>query len=344
MKKSKLLISVLGLASVATLASCGFNWKTMSFTFTDNTTTSKESTDNDKTSDNSSEEATSKYKSPTKDVSYWQEYTKKQYYEEDFSSKKVAYQFSLKDAELSSYKYHILINLYEDGEFVINQYRDDQKTQYFDYYGYWANMNDESIYAGISYYSNSMSAYVYGIDYSYTLTITDGAFDTFGINLAMGFSEGGVYVRNVNVSGNGDIAYKTVTDFETSIGVTRGDKIAYQDVPTQDGGEEEPEDKTLFAWTSDSENYLLTFNTDCTYVFEFKTAGLIENGTWSFESWSMKIKNSANAEIAATMDSTTHAFTLEYVSGISDRVTRTFTVESSVWGPKLGTSGSYTAK
>ncbi len=349
MRKSKLLPLALGLIATTGLTSCGFNWKTMSFTFTDNASEDKTSSDENKTSGDKKDDSatTSKFKTPTKDTSYWQDYTKKKYYEEDFSTKTVAYQFVLKDAELSSRKYQVLINLYEDGEFVINQYYDTEKSQYFDYYGYWANMNDENIYAGITYYSSSLSGYVYGIDYSYNLTKTGDAFDTFGINLAMGFAEGGVYVRNVNVSGNGEVTYKTVADYEKSIGATRSTKAAYQEAPAggdDTTGGDTTTKKALFAWTSDSENYLLTFNSDCTYVFEFKTASLIENGTWSFENWEMKIKNSKDEEIAATLDSTTHTFSLNYVSGISDLVKKTFTVESSVWGPALGSSGSYTAK
>ena len=307
------------------MSACTFDFKTMAFYF-----------DNKTSQDSfSNENITNNFLSPSKDVNYWQEYDHKKFYEEDFSSKKPLYQFTLIDSELSEgRKYDVLINLFEDGEFVISQYGLTNKVV-MDYYGYWANIDNEYIYAGISCYSSSTSGEVYNISYSYNLTKTGNKFDTFGINLSLGFAEGGVYVRNKDITGDGNVKYNTLKDFENEYNLTRTDKLPYQE-PKND-----EEDNTLFSWTSDSENYLLTFNKDGTYLFQFKTASLKEEGTWSFVNWKMKIVNSKNQEIEAVMDNTTHAFTLEYVSGISDRVKRTFTCESSIWGKALGSSGTY---
>ena len=356
MKKTKLISLLSIIFGTSILTSCSFNFKTMSFEFGDGENKTQDTTKEDKTSDNTTKKddettTTSKYKTPTKNTDYWQAYTKKNYYEEDFTTKTVAYQFVMTNVELNEGRpYNVLINLYEDGEFVINQYYTVKGVQYFDYYGYWTNMNDENLFAVTTCYSNVGSGIVNGIDYSYSLTKNGDGFDTFGINLALGFAEGGVYVRNRDVIGNGEVVYKTVADYEKTLNVTRSSKPDYEENSSQDKDDDKKDDSssttdtTLFTWTSDSENYTLKFNKDCTYVFEFKTAKLVENGTWSFSNWELKIVNSNNVEIAATMDSTSHAFSLNYVSGISELVTRTFTVDSSVWGVALGTSGSYTAK
>ncbi len=424
MNKNKLFKACAIVLSSLALASCAsFDVERMAFNYGDN---GKQNSTDSQTSDGGESAIT--YKTPTKEASYWQDYTHKQFYTEDFMKKTPAYQFVKTDCELrEGMNYDIILNLFDDGEFVISQY---SSSVIMDYYGYWANVGNSYIFAGINCYRASVSGSVCNINYTYNLTFNGSAFDTFGLNLALGFAEGGVYVRNTDISGDGSVIYKNVEDFETQRSLTRpaakeytpaegeeekevlvemtsssansamtlyvdnsfefsfkssggsftesgtwaldGDTLSI----TIDGGEtitatlasgvytleyvaktssrvtatftcdasaiKANTVKVLFTWGSTSENYILTFNSDCTYHFEFKSYSLDEDGTWSYSGFALTLTNSAGKTLTPALgeDGT---YTLDYVSGVSDRVTRTFTLEKAVWEATLGTTGTYYA-
>jgi hypothetical protein len=100
----------------------------------------------------------------------------------------------------------------------------------------------------------------------------------------------------------------------------------------------------LFSWTSAGDGACtLDFNKDGTYKFVYTTMGLTETGTWTWENWSMKIKQSNDNEISVTMDSETHALNVHYVAVAGGgALNHEFTCSSDVWGGALGGSGSYT--
>ena len=422
MRKTRLFLVSLGLLG---LTSCGFDAERMAFVLDDKTKTGTVEENN-----TSSDEPVITYKTPTKPVEHWQNYTQKQFYEEDFFSKPIAYQFTAKDIDFhnNANKYNLLINLFEDGEVVISQYIVGGSI-YFDYYGYWANLDNESLYMGVSCYS--MGGSVVGISYSYNLTKTAEAFDTFGVNIALGFKEGGVFVRNTDINGTGEVKYATVKDFEDEISFTRGSRPAYDDpnkeetktvqavmdttsltstmtlftdhtfqfdykssaasitelgtwsyeedvfaitindgetiTATLDGDTytlnyvaktsnrikadftitkealEPKEENLLLSWNGDSENYILEFYRDGTYYFEFKSYNVKENGRWIYKDNRLYIINSANVKIEASLDASTSLYTLNYVSGVSNRLKRTFTLAGDIWKPALGDTGTFNA-
>ncbi len=53
-------------------------------------------------------------------------------------------------------------------------------------------------------------------------------------------------------------------------------------------GAYEPTDSTdeLFAWSNDG-SYVLSFKADGTYEYQFEKVGIVENGTWTFEGWTL---------------------------------------------------------
>lgn len=380
-----------------------------------------------------------KYKTPTKSVEYWQDKTPEEQVKEKRNDKVVAYQFYLENVNINGENtpkyYSVVMNLYEDGFASIAQYNTDSKYV-TDYYGYWTSINDEHLYVGFTNHTNSTQpGVIYGISYSFELVEADGAFETFGINLALGFGEGGVYVRNYDVSGDGKVTFATLTDFEKKIGYVRADapaeetpaeakilfsfdsgnennlmdiyddgtyvftfksvgltdkgtwawengkftitdkeghtceatkeednslKLEYTEYVTSKGkvkrtfvcehsiwsaaldGKTETEASVLFAFTSDSENYLLDVYTDGTYVFTFKTAGLTDKGTWTWQGWNFALTDSKGNVTEATKGED-HSLNLTYVEhNLSNgRVTRDFTCPSSVWGPAFNGQGDY---
>lgn len=348
MKNKKVLLIVLSFlvaALMVQLSGCYFNTADFTFRFG---SPQKNHTHVDSDSDNKCDvcgidmgsgnigDDEFEYKTPTRNFAEWQEYTKEQYVAEDVSSKTVVYQFSAEDVALREGRYYdILINLYADGFAKISQYC-CADGYVIEYYGYWTNM-DDSIYFGVSCHTNTrMPNKTYGISYSYNLTWQDGAFADFGLSLALGFAEGGQFVRSYTMSGDGTVVYEAEEKFEERIGFKQADF---------GGGEDEkPGDETkelLFSFKSDSENYLLDFNKDGTYKFMFKTAGLEEEGTWEWKNWTLTIINKNGKSTVATRDADTNTLTIEFVAAINDKVKRTFTCESSVWGVAFGGKGDY---
>ncbi|MGS0972438.1 MAG: hypothetical protein ACVCEJ_04220 [Candidatus Izemoplasmataceae bacterium] len=97
----------------------------------------------------------------------------------------------------------------------------------------------------------------------------------------------------------------------------------------------------LFSWTG-TDSMLLDFYDDGTYVFEYASYSIVEEGTWTWENFEMTLTQSDDTVITATMDGTTYELSLDYVAVASDQLKQTFTVDSATWGAALGSSGSYT--
>lgn len=172
------------------------------------------------------------YQTPTIDYDVWQEYTAEQQLAENVSEKTVVYQFAgFGDHELGIY---VLVNLYDDGfatAVELTAANGDYMGGFgYIYYGYWANLEDE-IYIGFTNYAmysanadaektddenadaeEASSSKTRTVDYSYDLVREDGLF-TFGFNACLGFNDGGQFVRNVDMLGDGVPAYGTIQDF-----------------------------------------------------------------------------------------------------------------------------------
>lgn len=106
---------------------------------------------------------------------------------------------------------------------------------------------------------------------------------------------------------------------------------------------ETADENLLFAWASAGDgNCTLDFNKDGTYKFVFTSYGMTETGTWTWNNWSLKLKQSNNTEITATMDNDSHALNLHYVAESSAMLTHDFTCSADVWGAAFGGQGTYT--
>ena len=101
--------------------------------------------------------------------------------------------------------------------------------------------------------------------------------------------------------------------------------------------------EVLFSFTSDSENYLLDINTDNTYTFTFKTAGLVEEGTWDYHGWKMTLTDKNGKVMEVDKDNDEHEMRLHFVAAVDERVNRDFTAPSSVWGVAFKGQGDYPA-
>ena len=107
-----------------------------------------------------------------------------------------------------------------------------------------------------------------------------------------------------------------------------------------------PSSNALFSWEPNNEGEdkgtcTLDFFADGTYEFAFPSMGVKENGTWSWDSWSMTIIKPSGTEVTVEMDDD-HAFFFDYVADINEMLHQNFIAPSSVWGVALGPSGSYT--
>lgn len=290
------------------------------------------------TTDQPTDEPSSKYKKPTKELSYWQDMSSDKLVNEDRDAKTVAYQFVVDGAEVGEQKrvYDIIMNLYDDGFASLVQYKTDG-GYVTDYYGYWANMNDENIYLGFACHTNTTQpGTVCGVSYSYNLSETDGMFDTFGLNLALGFGEGGVFVRNYDVSGDGKVTYATLAEYEKHIGFTRPST-------KPDNPPDEPvEAKVLFSFDTTSETSTLDIYDDGTYVFTFKTVGLVDQGTWEWKNWKFSLTDKGGNKTEAVLDEEKN-LNLSYVEHTTSngKVKREFTCSKSVWGTAFGGQGTY---
>ena len=335
-----LLCIVLSLCLMATmLTGCYLNSSTFTIYLGDSGTTGSSDddtgTDNgddsddddDDDDDDSGSTYTTTYLTPTRDYTEWQEYTSEELVAEDISEKEIAYQFSEEDVILSERNYDVLVNFFTDGFVQIRQYY-LTGGYYTTYYGYWANMDDEYIYMGISCHTCSHSSYtgvVYGISYSYTLTIGDEGFETFGINLTLGFAEGGQYIRSYDMSGTGEVIYATVEDFETQIGyVSDSDDDDDDDSDDDtDSGEEATEVATLEGgYTS------IVLYSDGTYVFSYSTY-VSESGTWSYEDSVFSITTAGGNTITAEEDED-GALSFTYTADINSQLQDGYTLSDEV--------------
>lgn len=281
------------------------------------------------------------YKVPTTEASVWQGYSAEELADEDVSGKNIAYQFV--ESHTDNRNISVMVNLYEDGFARISQYSEGgQGVMSYYYYGYWTSVNDEYIYMGYSAYSyegqdvpaqNVYHGDIATVDYSYELTLNDGAF-AFSLNACLGFGNGGVYVRSVDMAGDGSVQYTNEADF-----------IAYADdywtnysgeqVTVADDDIEIPENSivvetfgpdvssqisdgffvTSDAWgpvlmtsgsyaPTDSEDsvFTMTSTTGKPYIitfyangtYTFEYPGMVsENGTWTWESWTMTMTTPA---------------------------------------------------
>ena len=313
MKKIQKLLSLSALALF--LTSCEFDPSKMAFVYPhghDNTSDSSKA----ETPSVSSEDSKTGFLTPTKDVSTWQAYSNEQLAKEDPSTKKVVYQFTSESLTLTKgHNYDIIVNLYDDGYFLIGQYGQGSGI-YFHYLGYWANQED-SLYCGVScYVSNYYPDQIAGISYSYNLTKTGSNFDTFSLNLALGFREGGLYVRSTDISGNGKVVYENLDAWTQHISFTpiKVDPVG-------------PEEKTVKAtWNTSADSKTLVFYTDNTYEFNFASYNIKEEGTWVLDGTSLKIVQSNNNEIEATLAD--GIYTLNYVAVVNAQLKNTFTLEA----------------
>ena len=280
-------------------------------------------------------------KKPTTSEEVWMAYSAGQYVAEDVSAKAIAYQFAADGLELSPGRnYGVLITLYEDGFVVLSQAH-IESSSVLRYYGYWINNDDESLWFCVMYHAYDASD-IKTIDYSYTLeTDAEGdSFVPFDINLALGFADGGQFVRQASIGGDGAQMYASERDYLIHLGIDP------DNLTIPGGSEEEPETpeqgEVLFSFVSDSENFLLDINADGTYTFTFVTAGLVETGSWSWQSWTFTLTDANGKQTVARPDEETHALSLHFVAVANEQVNRDFTCDASVWGAAFGGQGDYT--
>ena len=283
-----------------------------------------------------------KYRKPTMAEEHWQEYSGVDYYNEDNDSKKIAYQL-LGHGEVQAKEtaiFDALLNFYEDGEMVMSVFGRGNAYQYF---GYWTNVDDENLWFCVMDYMVVGMDQICTIDYSYELT---GHFDPITVNVALGLADGGVFVRDLPAGGDGTVQYPSIKDWFASLGYEMPSKVAISASGEGEAAAESTEaaeavPEVLFSFKSDSDNYLLDINKDGTYTFTFKTAGLVENGTWTYHEWKMKLIDRNGKEMLVDKDNPEHEMRLHFVAATDERVNRDFTAPSSVWGVAFKGQGEY---
>lgn len=285
-------------------------------------------------------EATANYLSPTTPEEVWQNYSKEDYVAEDVSSKPIAYQL-IGYAEVDAggpTPFDAILNLYGDGEAVLSVYGMGRATEY---YGYWTNEKDEHLWFCVTCYTMEGASGVCTIDYAYELT---EHFNEVTVNIALGFADGGQYVREMPIGGDGSVTYTSTEEFLREKGWEPAPPV--EDAPgsepeTNEGTDRE--DAPLFSFVSDSENYLLDCYGDGTYQFTFVTAGLVEVGEWSWQDWTFTLTDANGKVTTAEMDDESHSLNLHFEAAATDMVNRDFTCDAVTWGTALGTTGSYTS-
>ncbi len=275
------------------------------------------------------------YKTPTVDESVWQGYDGAAYLAEDEGSKPIAYQLTghteIDTGETTAFD--SLLNLYEDGESVLTVYG---MNNVYTYFGYWTNEEDH-LWFCVAHYGMAAQPGTCTIDYSYELT---RMFDDVSVNIALGFANGGQYVRETPIGGSGEVMYTSVKDFLLEKGWTETD-AGYRPLPGEAPGNDPAQNAILFSWESGSENYLLDCNADGTYAFTFATVGLVETGTWSWQDWTFTMTDSNGTVTTAEMDPDSNALKLHYTAASSDQLTWDFTCGPEVWGAAFNGTGSY---
>ena len=274
------------------------------------------------------------YKTPTIDEATWQGYSADDYTGKDVSSASIAYQL-IGHADITAggdpQPFDALLNLYEDGLSILTVYG---RGNAYTYYGYWTNVDDENLWFCVAHYAIAGQPGTCTIDYSYDLT---GHFDEITLNVALGFADGGQFIREMPISGDGSIQHTSIETWLADLGWTAPDPVETSpeetDTPDMSG--------LLFSFTSDSENYLLDCYADGTYKFTFVTVGLEETGTWTWKDWSFSLTDTNGKVTTAETDPDTHALKLHFVAAINEQVNRDFAAESSVWGTAFNGEGAY---
>ncbi len=100
----------------------------------------------------------------------------------------------------------------------------------------------------------------------------------------------------------------------------------------------------LFAWQSAGDgNCTLTFYRDGTYLFEYTTMGAQEEGTWTWQGWTLTVTTPGGNASTASMDADTNALNFHYVADMGGgMLTHDFTVGADVWGAAFGGQGNFT--
>ena len=142
-----------------------------------------------------------------------------------------------------------------------------------------------------------------------------------------------VFVRNIPAGGDGRVLYPSIREWFSSFGYDMPEKTF--------GSDTSQEAEILFSFTSDSENYLLDIYNDCTYTFTFKTAGLVETGTWDYHEWKMTLTDKNGKVTEVDKDNPEHEMRLHFVAAVDERVSRDFTAPSSAWGVAFKGQGDY---
>lgn len=284
-----------------------------------------------------------KYKTPTVPEETWQSYSGLDYYNEDVDNKAIAYQLTghgeIQAGEAAVFD--ALLNFYEDGEMVMSVFGRGNAYQYF---GYWTNVNDENLWFCVMDYMVFGMDQICTIDYGYELT---GHFDPITVNVALGLADGGVFVRDLPAGGDGSVQFPSIREWFASLGYEMPEKTemvmsgAEGAEETTPAVQEEAVPEVLFSFTSDSENYLLDINKDGTYTFTFKTAGLVETGTWQYHEWKMTLTDENGKVTEVDKDNPEHEMRLHFVAAVDERVSRDFTAPSSVWGVAFKGVGEY---
>lgn len=283
----------------------------------------------------------SDYKTPSVSEEVWADYTAEQYVSEDVTAKSIAYQFTADGLELSDGRfYYVILNLYTDGFVVLTQaYPADGRV--LRYYGYWTNEDDAGIWFCVTQHAFiSDLTNVKTIDYSYTIELNGEktAFNSFDVSLALGFADGGQYIRTAAMDGSGDVIYTSESEYLIHAGIEIGEEKG----PSEEPDDPVEETEVLFSFISDSENYLLDINKDGTYTFTFVTAGLVETGTWTWKNWTFTLIDANGTQTVAELNGETKALSLTFKSvAANGAVTRDFACEASVWGVAFNGSGEY---
>lgn len=275
------------------------------------------------------------YKKPRTSEDVWQEYSAKEFADEDVTGKPIAYQligYGEVDAG-GPQAFDALLNLYENGEVMIDVYG---MGNGYRYYGYWTNEGDENLWFCVMYYTVLGNGQFCTIDYGYDLT---GHFNEVTINIALGLADGGQFVRSIPASGDGSVQFASVEDWYAQFDYTIPE-ILYRESNAQAAAE--VNENLLFSFLSDSENFLLDINNDGTYTFTFVSAGLVETGSWEWKDWTFTLTDAKDRVTTVTPDTETHALNFNFVAVVDDRVNRDFSAEAEVWGAAFNGEGNYT--
>lgn len=276
---------------------------------------------------------------PTNNADYFDALELKDYVEADYSSKTIAYQ--LFGENKSDYgDTQVLVNLYADGFVQVCRARGLSYASSI--YGYWyvedgeaivvipdnfdlaKNRASDSLFISISYEDDSKEL-VANVDI--TLLASSG----FQMSIAV-YTDG---LTKVTYATTADFYNAYITDYKAGSEVpsTEEEKII-------DYGDKE----LLFQWTAPTgTQHELNFYADGTYnlVWKGEFYSAYDDGTWSWENWTMTLAPSQEGSIATASMDDAHALIVDYYLKAAQETIH-FSASTAVWGVKLGASGSYT--